>query len=165
MEKIFDERKITDIEVTEASINYNKDIDDMDKEEIEKEIRLIEKEIQKIKTTIQNSGPIPSYILRERLKNAIIYKEKLEKKFTQLNVDTEKRLEEMKKDLERKYETGTITKEYRDKYINQLDESILRYREQEERKKEEREKKKQENKSSNKHIFKKFKNKLIDYKK
>jgi hypothetical protein len=70
----------------------------------------------------------------------------------------------MKKDLERQYEKGMITREYRDKYISKIDDSIESYKAKLERKRLEDEEieKKKENK---KHKFKLFKHKLKDYKK
>lgn len=174
MEKLFDlngMQNVTEINESYAYYGDNK-ICDMDQQTLKNELKRIENDIKTLQDEIENAGSFPSYVLKERLKDADEYRQKIQKKLSEFPSDgkTEKskntlhKMNEMKKDLERQYEKGMITKDYRDKYVSKINDSIEAYKVKVERERaeEEERQKKEENK---KHKFKLFKRKLQDYKK
>lgn len=174
MEDLFEIRKIEETEVTESSHSYynTHKLKDLTIDEIKTELDIVENDIKTLQKELDNAGSSPSYVLRQRLNNAMDYRSKLTE-YISKSTDTEKsdetkdtlaRLENMKKDLERQYEKGIITKSYRDKYIAKIEYGIDSYKEKMERQKQEDEEKEKKAKNK-KHLFKKFKSKLQDYKK
>lgn len=175
MNDIFDKRNIEPNQVyTEYYIGYG--IDDLSKmtlEQLENELVIIKREIDKIQSEINDADSYPSFAIKERLKNEYYYKDKVEqeifkkKKSDEVSNDSVnniKKMQEMIKDLERQYEKGNITKDYKEKYISKIEKSIKSCEEKIEREAI-KEKEREEKEKSKKHKFKHFKNKIIKYKK
>lgn len=169
MEKIFDENRIP---INESYIGYGKnDLSEMSKSELKKELERTERELNEIKDEIDEANSFPSYALKERLENTKWYKNKVENALANLSiknesVETPNFIDNMIKDLDRKYERGIISKEYYESYVQKLNDKRPLYEENKKREKEmkEAEEVEKEKKYKRRHPFKTFKNKLSEYK-
>ena len=160
-----DERNLSVI--NEAYVGYGRDVlDKMTVSELNDELKRIEKELSDTDLELTDSDEVPSYVIKEKILNIKHYKEKVLKELEKRNNDVkEEGIDGMIKNLNRQYEKGYITKEYRDKYVEKLEsrrEAYNKALEDEKKKQKEDDEKKNKKKS---HIFKKFKNHLSDYKK
>lgn len=178
MLKLFDKTSIENFNsVTEAYIGYGQnDLNKMTDVELRQELKRVEKDIKQIENEIDDADSYPSYAIKERLENEKWYKNKVmdeiskreENKSLEEKIDnTEtkpKSMQDMIKDLDRQYERGLITKEYRDKYVDKLEQSIDAY--EEKLKREQIEEEEKSHKEELKHRrFKQFKKKLSEYRK
>lgn len=160
-----DERNMSVI--NEAYVGYGRDdLDKMTVSELNDELKRIEKELSDTDLELTDSDEVPSYVIKEKILNIKHYKEKVLKELEKRNNDVkEEGIDGMIKNLNRQYEKGYITKEYRDKYVEKLESRREAYNKAlEDEKKKQKEDDEKKNKK-NSHIFKKFKNHLSDYKK
>jgi len=160
-----DERNLSVI--NEAYVGYGRDdLEKMTVSELNDELKRIEKELSDTDLELTDSDEVPSYVIKEKILNIKHYKEKVLKELEKRNSDVkEKGIDGMIKNLNRQYEKGYITKEYRDKYVEKLESRREAYNKAlEDEKKKQKEDDEKKNKK-NSHIFKKFKNHLSDYKK
>lgn len=160
-----DERNLSVI--NEAYVGYGRDdLDKMTVSELNDELKRIEKELSDTDLELTDSDEVPSYVIKEKILNIKHYKEKVLKELEKRNNDVkEEGIDGMIKNLNRQYEKGYITKEYRDKYVEKLESRREAYNKAlEDEKKKQKEDDEKKNKK-NSHIFKKFKNHLSDYKK
>jgi len=172
MEELFDTRKITETEITEATNYGNRNLHKLSYEALKNELQLVEDDIKTLKNEIDSAFSFPSFVMKQRYKDAINYRKDVKKRLadtkekpnTGKTEDTIQKMQALKKDLIRQYEKGMITREYLDKYQTKIDNGITSYKAQMEREKvAEEERRKQE--EAKKHKFKIFKPKLSDYKK
>lgn len=160
-----DERNLSVI--NEAYVGYGRDdLEKMTVSELNDELKRIEKELSDTDLELTDSDEVPSYVIKEKILNIKHYKEKVLKELEKRNSDVkEEGIDGMIKNLNRQYEKGYITKEYRDKYVEKLESRREAYNKAlEDEKKKQKEDDEKKNKK-NSHIFKKFKNHLSDYKK
>lgn len=160
-----DERNLSVI--NEAYVRYGRDdLEKMTVSELNDELKRIEKELSDTDLELTDSDEVPSYVIKEKILNIKHYKEKVLKELEKRNSDVkEEGIDGMIKNLNRQYEKGYITKEYRDKYVEKLESRREAYNKAlEDEKKKQKEDDEKKNKK-NSHIFKKFKNHLSDYKK
>ena len=83
METLFDKRKIPDVGICmfEAYNRYGKnDLTDMTESELKKELARTNKEIETLQQELDDSdNSFPIYALKEKIEDAMYYKEKIEK--------------------------------------------------------------------------------------
>lgn len=167
MEKGFIDRD--NIYTIEAYIGYGKktDLHKMTLTQLQDELKMSDKLINRAQEEVNGADGYPSYALKEKLENAKYYKRQVEKRIDQLTQLEMKQggIDGMIADLDRQLKEGTITKEYHDQYVEKLnnkrelyDENIKKSVENDDKEEDKRRKKK-------KHIFRRFKDKLSDYKK
>lgn len=77
MENLYDKLPIT---ITESYVGYGKDdLKEMTKEELKQELKRTEKEIQTCRDELNSTAiNTPSFVLKERIEDAIHYKKKIE---------------------------------------------------------------------------------------
>ena len=179
MQELFDKTSIENFStVTEAYIGYGQnDLNKMTDVELKKELKRVNKDIEQIQNEIDEADSYPSYAIKERLENEKWYKNKvmdeiskreenisLEEKFESTECK-QKSMQDMIKDLDRQFEKGVITKDYRDKYVKKLEQSIISYEEKLKREKIEEEEEKKRKEELKHRRFKQFKKKLSEYRK
>ena len=86
MENLYDKIPIT---ISESYVGYGKDdLGEMTKSELEKELKRTEREIENFREELASTGiTTPSYVLKERIEDAIHYKKKVEYALANLSVN------------------------------------------------------------------------------
>lgn len=79
MTELFDKRQIVyENSFTESYIGYGKnDLSKMTKKELHAELKRVEEDIKNLTSEIEDADSYPSYALKERLENAIWYRDKV----------------------------------------------------------------------------------------
>lgn len=150
--ELYDKRNFP---VMEEYVGYdNKVLSKMTLVELRDELKIAEKELNMAKEEVEKADGHPSYVLKERVKNAEYYKNKVEETIENLTREEMEAIgvDAMIADLDKQLKNKTITKEYHDEQV----EKLLKKKEE------------QENdilmKYKKKHRFRLFKSKLSDYK-
>ena len=152
IDELYDTRNFP---VMEEYIGYDiKVLSKMTLVELRDELKRADRELNIAKEEVEKADGHPSYVLKERVKNAEYYKKKVEDTIDNLTQEELQNtsVDALIADLHKQLKNNTITKEYHDEQVAKLQE-----------KKEEQENYKKE-KSKKKHRFKLFKSRLSDYK-
>lgn len=113
--------------LTEEYIGYGRikqNLDKMSYMDLREELILADKHVKLAQEDLDSNGPHPTYVIKEQLKNAIHYKNKIQEKIETLS-KTEKEagsIKNIKQDLKTQLDKNTITKDFYDKCIENLNE-------------------------------------------
>lgn len=148
--------------IQESYIGYGRktDLNKMGLLELKEELKMADKQVKLCKEEIESSDDgVPSFALKEKLQNAEYYKKKVEDKIDSLSKKEAENsgVDAMIADLDRQLKNGTISQEYHDKSVENLNEKRELYEQNDDTP--------VKQKKEKKHIFKKFKDKLSSYKK
>lgn len=75
---------VSDYLIKESYVRYGKnDLSEMSETELKKELQRTNKEISDLESEIGNNKSCPSYVLKEEIENAYLYKDKIEKELSE----------------------------------------------------------------------------------
>jgi chromosome segregation ATPase len=144
--------------VTEEYIGYGRktDLQKMNLTDLLGELKMAQTQIESCKEEVDGADGYPSFALKEKLQNAEYYKKEVQKQIDRLSEEEIKNgnIDGLISDLKKQLSKNTITKEYYDKAVEDLENKRELFEKQE---------KELEEKKSKKHNFKIFKKNLKDY--
>lgn len=80
---------VSDYLIKESYVRYGKnDLKEMSEADLKRELQRTEKEISDIEKEIDDNSSCPSYVLKEELENACLYKEKIENILSECKKDS-----------------------------------------------------------------------------